>query len=295
MYFRSTSSPDSLHERPRSDDESIEESGVDLKTCSMRDRGKALNLAPVRECTVPNLAPTDKIDIIQLNQYLNLSTPPMSGDCIDYDLDDVKVKRGYRLPNDSNTFGSSGARRKTRTLRLGSAEFVKPGTSADMTAKWSTEKRPVQKSATNVLSTVPGNLIVGSTVSPIPFQAPRARSGSNVPPYVQYQRENMLNKTHSTLQQISGQKVKACERMTDTPPVGKERGKFSYTHAENREKMSPPIRTATAVDFRETHIPRDRSRTITLDINHLGIRGQPMRQSEQMVLYKNRRAQSLRS
>ncbi|KAL4223278.1 hypothetical protein ACF0H5_016750 [Mactra antiquata] len=291
----SASSEGSVQGRARSDEESNEGSSVDVKACSMRDRGKALNLAPVRECTVPNLASTDKLDIIQLNQYLNLSTPPLSGDCIDFDVDDVKVKRyGYRLPNDSNIFATSGARRRARTLRLGSAEFVKPGT-ADSAFKWNTEKRQQQKSANNLLSTVPGNLIVGSTVSPIPSPAPRVKSNCKIPPYVQFQRENSTNLNQYPLQQISGQKVRTCERLTDTPTSGKERGKFSYTHAESSEKMSQPIRTATAVDFRETYIHRDRSRTITLDINPLGIRGQPLRQSEQMVLYKNRRAQSLRS
>lgn len=256
----------------------------------MRDRGKALNLAPVRECTVPCLRPTDKIDITQLNKYLNLSTPPVPNNCLQFNFDEIKAKR-FGAANDY-MFPATSARRGTRTLRLGSAEFVKPGT-PDSTSKWNSEKRGPHRSPAHFSSSVPGNLIVGSTVSsPVPPQTARAKSGGKMSPYVQFQKEHML--TPSTPpHQVSGQGFKVCERVSELS--GKERGKFSYTHAAQGEKASAIIRTATAVDFKETYIPRDRSRTITLDVNHLGIRGQQYKQREQIVLYKNRRAQIAKS
>jgi hypothetical protein len=261
----------------------------------MRDRGKALNLAPVRECTVPNLRATDKIDIMQLNKYLNLSTPPVPNNCIQFNLDDVKTKV-YNSANENNMFPASNSRKAGRTLRLGSAEFVKPGM-PDSILKWNAEKRGLHRSSLNATSSVPGNLIVGSTVtSPVPPNTARAKSGGRSSPYVQFQREH-LKSPSTPPQQISGQKLKACERVTElTGKESKDRGKFIYTHAAtNSERPSQPVRTATAVDFREAYVPRVRSRAITLDVNHLGIRGQPFKQREQIVLYKNRRAQVAKS
>ncbi|XP_053376246.1 uncharacterized protein LOC123534937 [Mercenaria mercenaria] len=290
----SASSRGSAHDRPRSDDDSIEDSSVDARPYSMRDRGKALNLAPVRECTVPNLRPTDKIDIMQLNKYLNLTTPPVPSNCIQLNFDEVKAKR-YGIANESNMFPASSPRRGGRTLRLGSAEFVKPGT-PDANQKWTVDKRGLHRSAVTSGGSMPGNLFVGSTVwSPVPSNTTRAKSGGRMSPYVQFQKEHLQNPS-TPPQQVSGQNFKSCERVTDlSGKDGKERGKFSYTHAANSERPPPPVRTATAVDFQETYIPRDRSRTITLDVNHLGIRGQPYKQREQIVLYKNRRAQIARS
>lgn len=258
----------------------------------MRDRGKALNLAPVRECTVPNLRATDKIDIVQLNKYLNLSTPPVPNNCIQFNLDEVKSK-GYGNANENNMFPASNSRKAGRTLRLGSAEFVKPGM-PDSILKWNTEKRSLHRSTLNATSSVPGNLIVGSTVtSPVPPNTARAKSTGRSSPYVQFQREH-LQSPSTPPQHISGQKLKACERVTEL--TGKDRSKFVYTHAAtNSGRPSPPVRTATAVDFQEAYVPRVRSRAITLDVNHLGIRGQPFKQREQIVLYKNRRAQVAKS
>lgn len=262
----------------------------------MRDRGKALNLAPVRECTVPNLRPTDKIDIMQLNKYLNLTTPPVPTNCLQFDLENVKTKRyGSHATNssDSNLFPASTPRRGARTLRLGSAEFVKPGT-PDSHITWNSEKRAMHRPSSNLTTSVNGNLIVGSTVSsPVPPNTSRVKSGGKMSPYVQFQKERTM--TPSTPpHQVSGQKFKACERFSELS--SKERGgKFSYTHAAHGEKRSPAPRNTTTVDFRETYIPRDRSRTITLDVNHLGIRGQPYKQREHIVLYKNRRTQIIRS
>lgn len=289
----SASSCGSAHDRLRSDDESVE-STTEVRPYSMRDRGKALNLAPVRECTVPSLRPSERIDVTQLNQYLNLTTPPVPNNCLQFDIDDPKMKRfAYRTGNpvDSNTMLATGSRRGARTLRLGSAEFMKPGT-PDSELRWSTEKRGLQRSNTVTTSTVHGNLIVGSTISsPVP-PGTRAKSGGKVPPYVQFQKDN-ANKPSSPPHHVSGQRLKACDRVAEL--TGKESGRFSYTHAARGERPAPVIRTATAVDFKETYIPRNRSQTISLEVNHLGIRGQPYRQNEQMVLYKNRRAQAMRS
>lgn len=311
LSFVTRSAPSSKdRSRAQAEDDQVESTnnsnGVNNKHYSVRDRGKALNLAPVRECMVPDLRPTDKIDIVQLNKYLNLTTPPLQNSFIQFEVEDGLAKKvGNRVANtgDNNLFPACSPRRGARPLRLGSAEFVKPGT-ADPDAKWNQDKPSVQRSATFSPSPSQGNLIVGSTVTSHQ-QKPRIKSASKhgkMSPYVQFQKELLQQKYNLTRpqtppQQVSGQRCMPCDRMTELSSAQKERaGKFIFTHGGNEESSpTPTVATANVLDLKDTFPVQNRERKYSLDINHLGIRGTTFKQSEELVLYKNRRATSVKS
>lgn len=271
----------------------------------MKDRGKALNLAPVRECTVPDMRHADKLDIVQLNKYLNLTTPPSNG-CLQFEIEENQVKKiGNRVANtgDNNLFPACSPRKGARPLRLGSAEFVKPGT-ADSDNRRGVDKRSSQRSATLSPCPPPGTLIIGSTVTSQP-KKPRVKSGSKHgkgSPYFKCQKEQLLQKYNLTRpqtppQQVSGQRCTPCERVTELSSAQKERtGRFNYTHAQNDDNPSTPlVRSTSSTDLQESYPLRERMNRFMLDINHLGIRGTPFKQSEEMVLYRNRRAAAVKS
>ncbi|XP_052800232.1 uncharacterized protein LOC128231442 [Mya arenaria] len=281
----SASSTESSREWPNVDEESLEASSIDSRLVSMRERGKALNLAPVREYTVPCLQKSDKMDVIQINQYLNLTTPPTN--CIQFEMDDTKVKRYTTRSSTESLFPLSTVRRGARPLRLGSAEFIKPGTLIQ-DAKWTQEKgNAANRPSTSTPSTVPGNLIVGSTApSPI-FRAKSAKMS----PYIQFQKEqHNLIKPQTPPQHVAGRKmtVTLTDRGEASSASRERRGKFSYTHAAKPEKPPPIVKTATVMDFNTQYQNpmRERMKTITLDVNHLGIRGTTFKRSEEIAVYK---------
>jgi len=258
----------------------------------MRERGKALNLAPVREYTVPCHAASDNADLMHMNQYLNLSTPPTN--CIQLELDGVKVKRFNVRGSTDSLFPVFSARKGSRPLRLGSAEFIKPGRS-NSDANWVKERRdPSRRPSSSAPTSIPGSLIVGST-APAPA---RVKSG-NMSPSVFILREQMAANSRIVMppQHVSGRKMTftSTERRTDVTSAAKERsGKFNYTHAAKKSNTQPIVRTATAMDFRDCHVPiRERMKAITLDVNNLGIQGTTFKASEEIVLYKNRRPNSI--
>ena len=271
------------------------------KLYSVRDRGKALNLAPVRECTVPDLSASDKIDIVQLNKYLNLTTPPNSN-VLQFEIEDGFVRKvGNRILNtgDNNLFPACSPRRGARPLRLGSAEFMKPGTVEQET------KRIQQRPATISPGPYPGNLFVGTTVTSHAYK-PRSKSGSKsnkAAAYIQFQKEllqhkNSLTRPQTPPKQVSGQRCTPCGRVTELScATPKERaGKVSFTNITHEDRRpSPSMETGKLFELQETFRAREREKRLSLDIHHLGIRGTTVKQSEELALYKNRRTATARS
>lgn len=245
---------------------------------------------------------TGKIDIVQLNKYLNLATPPNVNGVLQFEFEDGFVKKvGNRVANtgDNNLFPACSPRRGARPLRLGSAEFMKPGT-----ADSETTTRAIQRSATfSGGPPPPGNLIVGSTVTSS-IQKPRVKSGSKsnkVSAYIQFQKDLLQHKYNLTRpqtppKQVSGQKFFPCDRVSELSSAPKERsGKFSFTNSGFDESRSPvSVDPGKLIDIQESYRAREREKKLTLDVNHLGIRGTTFKQSEELVLYKNRRAAVIR-
>ncbi|KAK3585343.1 hypothetical protein CHS0354_004612 [Potamilus streckersoni] len=170
----------------------------EYRVLTMRDRGKRINLAPVRENSSSSGFPVHdnrntKRNYLTLDQYLNLMTPPKVSPL---DTDDSKERR-FRIANtgENNLFPACTPRRGARPLRLGSAEFVKPATPPDPAKKYAMldtkqileRKMQMHRASSFHHSTVPGTLYVGSTVSRdapsssmIPVAPPtRARSGQS--------------------------------------------------------------------------------------------------------------------
>ena len=296
-YFSSSSSD---RNGKKSDDESVEDPNSD-KTLSMKDRGKTLNLAPVRECSVPDLLQADNFDQYQqnyatINQYLNLMTPPLPEQCLQLAYDAAKARRnGNRIPITGDyLFPVSNQRRGVTPLRLGSAEFVKPGTPeqfAPPESRWSSERKAsLQRSSTfhGRDSTVPGMLYVGSTVTPSPIQQGRIKSGGKPTSYhvTQPHPRHLQQQSKDAPHQIYGQKFKPCERVTE---LHKDRGRG------REEKVVPQFRTG--VETRNNY-DKKKDRLISVNVNHLGIRGRTFKAEELSVFYqfhkdKNRRVATL--
>lgn len=274
---------------------------MDNKVLSMKDRGKTLNLAPVRECTVPDLIQADSIDQLQknyatINQYLNLMTPPLPADCLRIAYEAAKARRqGSRVTNcENHLLTASNPRRGATPLRLGSAEFVKPGTPeqfAPPEVRWNNERKvTMQRSSTFHGGTVPGNLYVGSTVTTSPAHMGRLKSGGKPSSYI-------LNRSHSPLQQqskdaphqIYGKKFKPCERVNE---LTKERGR------RGEEKVVPMYQTSGTEQ--NNSYARKQDRLISVNVNNLGIRGRTFKPGELNVFFKfdkdkNRRVATLTS
>ena len=285
----------------------------------MRDRGKTLNLAPVRECMVPELVQTDKLDqyqqnYIELNQYLNLMTPPLPGKNLQIQIDELKERRfGTRLVNngENNLFPACTPRRGARPLRLGSAEFVKPG-SGETEPKWANEVKTqqtqvIQRASTFHSCTVPGNLIVGSTVTQSNHSAKtRTKHGGKSSPYVTFCKEQAASlfsqKPQTPPHHIYGKKFKPCERVSDLSASKERIGRFPFSNSHsgstsNDKTMPSQCHTVMAVDLKDaTSFRREKLKQITLDVNHLGIRGKTFQQDGHInVLYKDRRTATVKS
>ena len=299
FYFSSSSSE--RNGKNKSDDESVEDPNSD-KTLSMKDRGKTLNLAPVRECSVPDLMQADNFDQYQqnyatINQYLNLMTPPLSEQCLQLAYVAAKARRqGKTFPGGGDPlFPVSNQRRGVTPLRLGSAEFVKPGTPEQFAPpenRWSSEKKVgLQRSSTfhNTGSTVPGMLYVGSTVTTSPAQQGRIKSGGTPTSYHLHQAHHHLqHQSRESPHQICGKKFKPCERVNE---LSKDRGRG------REEKVAPQYRAG--VEPRDNYA-RSKDRLISVNVNHLGIRGRTFKAEELSVFYKfdkdkNRRVATLTS
>ncbi|KAL3858271.1 hypothetical protein ACJMK2_012867 [Sinanodonta woodiana] len=179
----------------KKDDDSPDD---EYRVLTMRDRGKTINLAPVRENSSSSGFPVHdkrntKRNYLTLDQYLNLMTPPKVSPL---DTDDSKEKR-FRIANtgENNLFPACTPRRGARPLRLGSAEFLKPATPPDTAKKYASldskqileRKMQMHRASSFQHSSVPGTLYVGSTIyrdtpstSVIPLAPPtRARSGQS--------------------------------------------------------------------------------------------------------------------
>ena len=272
---------------------------MDNKVLSMKDRGKALNLAPVRECTVPDLIQAESMDQLQqnyatINQYLNLMTPPLPADCLRIAYEAAKASRnGGRLSHssDSHFFQPPSPRRAT-PLRLGSAEFVKPGTPEHRSPpdlRWSNERKAsMQRASTFHAGTVPGNLYVGSTVTTSPAHVGRSKSTRHSTSSLNQSHSHYSHNSKEAPHLVYGKKFKPCERMNE---LTRERTK-------GRDEKVVPVYQSPSGE--QNNIPRKQDKLISVNFNHLGIRGRTFKNDELNVFYKfdkekNRRVATLTS